>query len=529
MSLRARLLVGMVVLVAAGLGVAALVTYEEQRSFLYTRVQQQVLSAVGPLSAELRLDHLDGRPGVGGRRPPAGLLPGRGLTGSHGLAILPPGTFGELRGPNGTVLRRRTFTYDGSTPPDPQLPSRFPVSQRGHTPQLFTIPAAGRSQARYMALAFSVGRDTAIVGVPLREVDQTLHRLIVVEVLVGGGIIVALVVLGWLVIRLGLRPLERIGRVASEIAGGDLSRRVTPDDRRTEVGRLGRSLNEMLGQIEGAFDDRSRSETRLRHFLADASHELRTPLASIRGYAELFRMGATQDPAALERAMERIEAESIRMGVLVEELLLLAQLDQDPVSREVRVNLRELAEHAVQDTRVIAPERSIELEAGPDDVAVEVFGEPDRLRQVLANLLRNAVIHTPEGTAIDVRLAAGGHRAQLEVRDHGPGVAPGTGEQVFERFWRTEGGRRRGRAGAGLGLAIVSAIVVAHGGTVSASNAEGGGAVFRVALPLAPVDSGFNAEDPLRAPLPSSGDEPLSADSQPPHGTLSGRSVIVEE
>jgi two-component system, OmpR family, sensor kinase len=536
MSLRARLLVGMVVLVAAGLGVAALVTYEEQRSFLHTRVQQQVLSAVGPLSGELRLDRLDGRPGLATRRPPAGFLAGRGLTGSHGLAILPPGTFGELRGPGGTVLRSRTFTYDGSTPRNPQLPSRFPVSQRGHNPQLFTIPATGRSQTRYLALAFSVGRNTAIVGVPLREVDQTLHRLIVVEVLVGGGIIVALVVLGWLVIRLGLRPLERIGRVASEIAGGDLSRRVTPSDRRTEVGRLGRSLNEMLHQIEGAFDDRSRSETRLRHFLADASHELRTPLASIRGYAELFRMGATKDPAALQRAMERIEAESIRMGVLVEELLLLAQLDQDPVSREVRVDLRELAEHAVQDTRVIAPERSIELEAGPDDMAVEVFGEPDRLRQLLANLLRNAVIHTPEGTGIEVRLAVDVRWVRLDVRDHGPGLPPGAGEQVFERFWRTEGGRRRGRAGTGLGLAIVKAIVVAHGGTVSASNADGGGAVFRVQLPLAPVDSGSAAAGPLPAaagplpaPLPSSGEEPLSADSQPSHGTLSGRSAIVEE
>ncbi len=521
MSLRARLLAGMVVLVAAGLGVAALVTYEEQRSFLFTRAHQQVLSALVPISAELRLDRFAGRGGQSGRgafpghRPPAGFFPARGLTGNRSPALLPPGTFGELRGPGGVVLRRRTFTYDGSSPPDPVLPAGFPVSRRGLSPRLFNIAASGRSGTRYLALAFAVGRDTAIVAVPLREVDQTLHRLIVVEALVGGGIIAALVVLGWLVIRIGLRPLERIGRVASEIAGGDLSRRVEPADERTEVGRLGRSLNEMLAQIERAFHARSRSEARLREFLADASHELRTPLASIRGYAELFRMGAAEDPATLERAMARIEAESIRMGVLVEELLLLAQLDQQPVSREVRVDLHELVEHAVQDARVIDPRRSIGLETSPPDEPIEVFGEPDRLRQLLANLMRNAVVHTPDATAIEVRLSALGSWAELEVRDHGPGFPPEAGDRVFERFWRTEGGRRRGRAGAGLGLAIVSAIVTAHGGKVSASNLPEGGASLRVGLPLAP------AADP-------GGDGPLSEDSQALHAGLSDPLGTVE-
>jgi two-component system OmpR family sensor kinase len=515
MSLRTRLLTGMVILVAAGLGVAALVTYEEQRSFLMARVHQQVLSALGPISGELQLGRFAGGRRFPGRRPPNGFLAGRG---SHALAILPPGTFGEVRGAGGRVLRRRTFTYDGSTPPDPSLPSHFPVSPRGGTPKLFTIPAGGRTHTRYLAMAVRVGANTAVVAVPLREVDQTLHRLIAVEALVGGGIILALILLGWLVIRIGLRPLERIGRVASEIAGGDLSRRVSPADRRTEVGRLGRSLNEMLAQIEAAFRDRSASEERLRHFLADASHELRTPLASIRGYAELFRMGAAEDPATLARAMNRIEAESTRMGVLVEELLLLAQLDQDPITREVRVDLAELTEHAVQDTRVIAPERRIDLQlaTGP----IEVFGEPDRLRQVLANLMRNVLMHTPPGTGIEVALAAEGERVELEVRDHGPGLPPGAGEQVFDRFWRTEGGRRRGRGGAGLGLAIVHAIVLAHGGEVSAANAGGGGAVFRIELPRA---SRALAPDP--APTRTS----VSGDSQLPQSILPGPSPTVRQ
>ena len=320
------------------------------------------------------------------------------------------------------------------------------------------------------------------MAVPLREAEDTLHRLVVVEVLVGAGVIVALVMLGWLVIRVGLRPLERIGRVASEIAGGDLSRRVTRSDSKTEVGRLGLSLNEMLAQIERAFQDRSESEERLRHFLADASHELRTPLSSIRGYAELFRLGAANDPATLERAMSRIEAEATRMGVLVEDLLLLARLDQFPEGRRIAVDLRVLAEHATDDARVVAPGREITLTA---DEPLLVMGDPDRLRQLIANLVRNAVIHTPSGSPIELTLHRELDQAVFEVRDHGRGLPPDVVDKVFERFWRADPGRARGPGGAGLGLAIVRAIVLAHGGQVHAENPAGGGALFRVTLPLA--------------------------------------------
>jgi two-component system OmpR family sensor kinase len=488
-SLRARLLAGMVALVAVGLTIAAVATYEEQRSFLHTRLDQQVLSALGPISGALRLDRGRFLGALRDRRPPA-TFGSRDFVGARPLAVLPPGTFGELLGPNRKVLRRRTFSYDGSVAPDPALPTRFPIYHRGQRPHLFTIQSHAGGM-RYEAVAFAVARETAIVAIPLREVDQTLHRLVAVEALVGSGVILALVALGWLVIRVGLRPLERIGRVASEIAGGDLSRRVSPADPRTEVGRLGRSLNEMLAQIESAFEDRRQSEDRLRHFLADASHELRTPLASIRGYAELFRMGAVEDPEALERAMTRIESEAARMGVLVEDLLLLAQLDQIPAARRLPVQLRELAAQAAQDARVVSPGREITLVEGEP---VTVLGDPDRLRQLLANLVHNAVIHTPPQSPIEIRVEPGSEWARLEVRDHGPGLPAGGAERVFERFWRTEGGRSRGPGGAGLGLAIVRAIVAVHGGRVGAENAGGGGARFWVLLPVLSKSSASSEE-----------------------------------
>jgi two-component system OmpR family sensor kinase len=484
-SLRARLLAGMVALVAAGLAVAALVTYEEQRSFLLDRVDQQVESALVPLSFQLRLSdrRLAGIPR--GRRPLPGLFGGR-APGLGPAAALPPGTFGEVLGATGEVVRRRTFSYGEPAPAPPKLPEHPPLSRDGQALRIFTVQSDTGSDLRYRAAAFALGGDTAIVAVPLREADQTLHRLVIVEALVGGGVILALVLLGWLVIRVGLRPLERIGRVASEIAGGDLSRRVTSTDQRTEVGRLGRALNDMLGQIEQAFSDRRQSEDRLRQFLADASHELRTPLASIRGYAELFRLGAADDPATLERAMARIESEAIRMGVLVEDLLALVALDQAPPSRRVPVDLRELVEHAAQDTRVVAPDREVLVDTAD---APAVLGDPDQLRQLLSNLTGNAVIHTPARTPIELsvsRQGAGegnGGWAQIRVRDHGPGLPPDAGDQLFERFWRTEGGRTRGRGGAGLGLAIVRAIATAHGGSARAENAPGGGAAFVVTLP----------------------------------------------
>jgi two-component system OmpR family sensor kinase len=494
-SLRARLLAGMVVLVTAGLAAAAIVTYEEQRSFLYSRVDQEVHQALGPVS--FILVRRDGR-GAAVFAPAHHLyrpLRARPLVSASGIArraleSIPPGSFGELIGRDGRVIGTPVqFRYGSGRPPV------VPVAlARASAPRQRLFEFAG-----YRAIAVPVPDGTEIAAVSLHDTDATLGRLVLVEGLVGAGVLVALVVLGWLMIRFGLRPLERIQRTASEIAHGDFSRRIAPVDERTEVGRLALSLNEMLAQIERAFDARTISEERLRQFLADASHELRTPLSAIRGYAELQRLGALEEPGETERAMERIEAEASRMGELVEDLLTLAHLDELPAPKSAPVDLGELAERALEEARALAPDTTLKLRCEGDDGAYTVSGDAEGLHRVLSNLLRNAIVHTPPATPVEVRLARAPDRISLEVRDHGPGLPVGAEQHAFERFWRAQGGRRRGPGGSGLGLAIVKAIVEAHHGQVHAERAPGGGALFRVTLP---VDARFSG-NAQRTPSPS--------------------------
>jgi two-component system OmpR family sensor kinase len=480
MSLRTRLIVGLLVLAAAGLITLAAVTYAEQRSFLYDRVEQQAQAAFLPLSSEL--DKHGANVGGGFDQPPRGGDHGKPFGGADHGPRGGPGlsagyAVGQRRDASGYQVGTDVVLKTGQqTLPAPRFPATIAAGQAKD------VGAAGGSGLKYRVYAFATGDQpgTTLVAIPLGDVTQTLNRLLTVEALVIGGVLIALAALAWWLVRLGLRPLDRMGDTAGAIAAGDLSRRVDPTNPRTEVGRLGMALNGMLAQIEGAFAERQASEDRLRRFIADASHELRTPLVSIRGYAELFRMGATRDPAEAERAMRRIEEEAERMGVLVEDLLALARLDEvrEPVREPVR--LEQVAADAVHDARAVAPERKIELQAaGP----LTVRGDGDQLRQVVANLLRNALVHTPPGTAVEVRARGDDGYALLEVRDHGPGLPPGDPAELFERFWRAEPGRERGRGGAGLGLAIVAAIVDAHGGSVSAANAAGGGASFTVRLP----------------------------------------------
>jgi two-component system OmpR family sensor kinase len=285
------------------------------------------------------------------------------------------------------------------------------------------------------------------------------------------------------VVRLGLRPLERMGRTAEAIAGGDLSQRVSPATPRTEIGRLGLALNSMLSQIESAFAERTQSEQRLRRFIADASHELRTPLTSIRGYAELLRRGAERSPEDSELARRRIEAEATRMSVLVDDMLLLARLDQGrPLERE-RVDLQAIVRDARADASAVAPARRVTVDA-PDRVVVT--GDDMRLRQVVGNLVRNALVYTPPETPIEIGLARQNGHAVLTVADHGPGLPPDVGTRVFEPFYRGDAGRSRDRGGAGLGLSIVAAVVAAHEGAVRVSETKGGGATFIVDLPTGP-------------------------------------------
>ncbi|HKG02158.1 MAG TPA: HAMP domain-containing sensor histidine kinase [Conexibacter sp.] len=479
-SLRARLVVGLLALAAIGLLVLAGITYAEQRSFLLDRVDQQLRAATPPVSAAL-----DGRmppPGRGGRPFGAGVGAGAGDRGGPGFG-LPEGTYGERRDASGdvevsTVVRGYGEAETETAQPD--LPDDLPVGE-------YTTVDDGNY--RVLATPDPGSGGTNVVAIPLADVSQTLNRLLLVEALVIGAVLLVLGLAGRFVVRVGLLPLERMGHTAGAIAGGDLSHRVEPADPRTEVGRLGLALNAMLERLERAFAAQKASEDRLRQFLADASHELRTPLQSIRGYAELFRIGAAREPDDVEKAMRRIEQESARMGVLVEDLLTLARLGETRNGERTPVDLAALARDAVSDACAIAPERTISLTAEGPVGAATVLGDPHQLTQVLGNLLRNALVHTPPGTSIEVTVARTGEDARVEVRDHGPGLPPGDPAALFERFWRAEGerGRERGKAGAGLGLAIVAGVVERHGGRVEAANASGGGAEFTVSLPLAPV------------------------------------------
>ena len=471
-SLRARLLAAVLALTACGLLLAGAITYVEQRSFQYSRIDQQLKALVMPVSHEL--EQMPGGSGGGGREgPDAGHGPGGGP--NFGI---PAGTYGQKRDASGRVINDHVFSFNQTVNAKPALPDRL-------TPGHFTTVDGQKGvDTRYRVVASPDPTDGTItvVAIPVRATDDTLHRLLLVEALVIAAVLVVLGLVSWVVVRVGLLPLDRIGHTAGAIAGGDLSHRVESTDPRTEVGRLGISLNAMLDRLERAFGEREASEDRLRRFIADASHELRTPLASIRGYAELFRMGAAREPADVEKAMGRIEDEAARMGVLVEDLLTLARLDEVPDTPHAQLDLATLVRDAVDDGRASAPDRVIEIEV---DGPALVLGDRDQLRQVLGNLLRNAFVHTPEGTPIEVSLAHVDGEVRLEVRDHGPGLPTSDAEALFERFWRSEGGRERGRGGAGLGLAIVAAIVDAHDGEVRAGNAPGGGASFVVTLPAA--------------------------------------------
>jgi two-component system OmpR family sensor kinase len=477
-SLRARVLVSVLALAAAGMVALAAVTYAEQRSFLESRADQQARSAVGALSQVL--DNAGFRPvGPGAGTPGGGPLPQGGDPDDHKPTVsLPPGTYGQRRDSTGKVLGARQFKYSSSEslPSTPKLPAKLPLQT------LLTVSSTGSGGLHYRVYAQRDPEDAGVTvaAVPLSEVDSTLHRLLLVEALVIAGVLLALGSSAYFVVRLGLRPLSRIEVTAGQIAAGDLSRRVSPATTKTEVGRLGLALNAMLEHLESAFAARTASEDRLRQFLSDASHELRTPLASIRGYAELFRMGATRDEAGTETAMRRIEEESMRMGVLVEDLLTLARLDEEPERDRASVDLVALGRDAVHDARARAPEREIELSA-PDSAIV--WGDPLQLRQVYANLLGNALAHTPEGTPVEVTVTTTGEQVSISVRDHGRGIPPEARERLFERFWRREGGRERGKAGAGLGLAIVHGVVHAHRGSIEVRDAEGGGSEFLVKLP----------------------------------------------
>ena len=517
-SLRTKLVTALLALVAIALAVMSFVGVAVFGNYLQSQVDAQLRS----LYAQVQ-------------NAPAAFLGGH-----HTMFVLNNNVV-EVLAPNGQPVTVLGNLQDLSIP-GPAIPA----SELGNSGQPFTVPAQSGGDGwrvitqplQYSTDGVTTQSGTLVVGLSLGNLDQTMAYLIRLDVIVSVVILIVLMIVGFAVVRANLQPLVDIEETAGEIADGHLNRRVPEQDPRTEIGSLGRSLNIMLSQIEAAFHAREESEAaahqseeRMRRFIADASHELRTPLTAIRGFAEYYRqrgglvphwdksaassaaadeagsgaldMGGGLTPDDLDRIMHRVEKEAARMGLLVEDLLLLARLDQQrPLARKP-IDLLSLAADAVHDARLLAPDRTIELSVQPG-AAFLVIGDDARLRQVIGNLMSNALTHTPDGSPIEVSIGSGtldpripdsAPAVTLDVTDHGPGMTPEQAQRVFERFYRADQARTRTTGGSGLGLAIVRALVTAHGGAASVRTAPGRGATFRIALPLAPEAQGGMAAD----------------------------------
>jgi two-component system, OmpR family, sensor kinase len=532
--LRTKLIASVLALVIMALAAISVASVVVLRSYLTNQQDGTLRTIFGNIvqSADASFDPVRNPPGFAYRYPGApGVYVGLEQPGSP--LSLPSQSAGGLgSGPQG--------------PPLPNLPTSLAWAS-ANSGKLMTVGAqSGPDSWRVIVapVAYEGQTYTLVVGYDIGPVNAVIQRLITVELIVGGAIVVVLAIVGVAVVRANLRPLDDIELTAGQIATGHLNHRVPERDPRTEIGSLGRSLNIMLSQIETAFQAQHESERaahaseeRMRRFIADASHELRTPLTTIRGFAEYYRQrgGVRKDqspsartdggvsapanghsprglsPEELDRLMQRLESEASRMGLLVEDLLQLARLDQQRPLDIAPVDLLSLAADAVSDARIVAPDRRIDLIVAPG-AAFIVDGDEPRLRQVIGNLVNNAITHTPPGTSVRVRIASdtlippapGGHATDpnagsmgrptpavvLDVEDDGPGMTPEQAQRVFERFYRADQARNRASGGTGLGLAIVAGLVAAHGGTVSVRTAPGRGADFQVKLPLSPDAQG---------------------------------------
>jgi two-component system OmpR family sensor kinase len=499
--LRTRLIAGILALVALSLLAISVISYVGLNRYLVGRIDQELISTAQKPSILTLRD-----------APPSGAF------------VLP------------TNWLFASKTSNGMGPVFPDLPVKSqPTWPRSATEvadlsrQPYTSRASDGTDWRLLAFYNQEGQ-LDFLGQSLTDVEGSIHRFLLIQLIVGGGTLLIISAIGAEVIRRSLRPLTQIEAKAAAITAGDLTQRVpeyepNAEVPKTEVGTLGRTLNTMLDAIEQAFQARAdsealardaanaahqselrarRSETRMRQFAADASHELRTPLTTIRGFAELYRQGAARDPAEVARLMRRIEDEAQRMGLLVDDLLLLARLDQERPLEQIPVDLRVVAADAVAAAHVVAPARPVSLDVVTGTGPLIVTGDELRIRQVVSNLMTNALTYTPAETPVVLRLSAdvgsAGRLAQVDVVDSGPGLDDDHMAHAFERFYRGDTARTRRAegghsSGTGLGLAIVAALVKAHGGTVEARRTPGGGATFRVRLPLEQPHTGDESDD----------------------------------
>ncbi len=478
LPLRLRLVAVVVLLLAAGLTASGLIVNVLLSKYLLERTDDE-LRTYGGIAAEVAY-------------------------GTHGTQTIQPNFTVRLYLPDGSSA---VTVADAATEPDaePVLPPLSTESRNVIFSTPFTVPSAGDEHLEWRVIAGLNQRQDAVyaVAVPLRRMQDTLRNAQTYSSLIGLGVLGASAAIGWYAVRRAFRPLTQIEDTAAAIAGGDLAQRVPERQTGDEVASLSRSLNAMLSQIEQSFTVREASEERMRQFVADASHELRTPLATVRGYAELYRQGAVSEQEHIAGAFARIESEASRMSGLVEDLLILARLDgQRPLAAE-DVDLAVLAGDATQDARVLSPERHVRLLGlGGPLRPVHVTGDEQRLRQVVTNLVTNALNHTPPGTPVEIAVGHRDGHAAIEVRDHGPGIDPARARQVFERFYRADPSRSRGAGagggrggGSGLGLAIVAAIVAAHHGRVAVTQTTGGGATFVLELPQQAHSNGLGRFD----------------------------------
>jgi two-component system OmpR family sensor kinase len=525
-GIRARLTIGMAVLLLAGFALLGAVVVHTTHAALIDEIDARIRAATIRMGSyggsSGRGDSQDEERGRGhsqndeqdyeraGERPDgpdatqaaeyAGanthseLPAGKATPGTHATASPTPGVAGTntdpyerpiarlVYAPDGELLDADPSGYPDAPDPLPVLPAVSGSALARIEGRIVTLHDADGALA-YRALTERRQDGTIVVtAAPLSGVEDTIAHVVRAVALAALGTLGLAALVSWGLIRAGLRPIDRMIDTAAAIAGGDLSRRVPGADPHTELGQLGTALNEMLGQIERSTAARVASEERMRRFVADAAHELRTPLTSLQGNAELYHQGALATPEDISRAMSRIESSAGRMGRLVEDLLLLARLDQQRTLEREPVDLVALAREAAADFGAVAPDRPFEQQLDGETV---VLGDRIRLRQMIDNLLSNAWTHTPTATPVRLAVRRHGQDAELVVADEGPGIPPEAQERVFERFWRADPGRTRKRGGTGLGLAIVSSIVAAHGGTVDLASTPGRGTTFTVHLPLA--------------------------------------------